>query len=231
MSGPKHVLITGAGRGLGRHIALRALEAGYEVTGLARTQGEVGHDDYPMILCDVSDAAAVAAAFRTLRGRPLWGLIAAAGAASMNLHLTTPPETMRRLLSVNLLGTMLCAAEAGRLMARHRQGRIITFSSIAVALGLAGEASYVAAKSGIEGFSRAFAREMAPLGITVNVVAPGPVKTALIRGVPETKIAALGARQVLPGEMTAEDVWHSVSWLLDERSAALSGEVLHVGGV
>ena len=89
----------------------------------------------------------------------------------------------------------------------------------------------MAAKSGIEGFSRAFAREMAPLGITVNVVAPGPVKTALIRGVPETKIAALRARQVLPGEMTAEDVWHSVSWLLDERSAALSGEVLHVGGV
>lgn len=231
MSSPKHIVITGAGRGIGRHLALRALEAGYEVTGLARTRGEVGHDDYPMILCDVSDASAVAAAFGTLRKRPLWGLIAAAGAASMNLHLTTPPETMRRLLSVNLLGTMLCCAEAGRLMARRRQGRIITFSSIAVALGLAGEASYVAAKAGIEGFSRAFAREMAPLGVTVNVVAPGPVDTALIRGVPEAKIAALRARQVLPGAVTAEDVWRSVSWLLDENGAAVSGEVLHVGGV
>ena len=138
---------------------------------------------------------------------------------------------MRHLVACNLLGTMYCSAEAGRIFARRRAGRIITFSSIAVALGLEGEASYVAAKAGVEGFTRAFAREMAAFGVTVNAVAPGPIPTRLIAGVPEEKIVALRARQILPRPLAADDVWNVVSWLLEERSASLSGEVLHVGGV
>ena len=149
----------------------------------------------------------------------------------MNLHLTTPPQTMHKLIACNLLGSMHCCAEAGKMFVRRKAGRIINFSSIAVALGLEGESTYVAAKAGVEAFTRAFAREMAPFGVTVNAVAPGPIPTKLIAGVPEEKIAALRKRQVLPRSLSPEDVWQVVSWLLDERSASLSGEVLHVGGV
>lgn len=229
MSEKKHILVTGAGRGLGYHLALRALEAGYEVTGLARTADTTLA--FPMISCDVSDPAAVAQVFREMRKRPLWAVINAAGVAAMNLVLTTPTKTMQNVLSVNLLGTMYCCAEAGRQLVRQKKGRIINFSSIAAALGLEGEASYVAAKAGVEGFTRAFAREMAPFGVTVNAVAPGPIATRLIAGVPEEKIAALRARQVLPRELTAEDVWQVVAWLLHEDSGMISGEILHVGGV
>lgn len=225
----KHIVITGASRGLGLHMAHKALEEGYLVTGLARTPAEDA--TFPMLACDVTDPASVARSFAALRAQPLWALINAAGAASMNLHLTTPPETMRQLVACNLLGTMYCSAEAGRLLVRRRGGRIITFSSIAVALGLDGEAGYAAAKAGVEAFTRAFAREMAAFGVTVNAVAPGPIPTRLIAGVPEEKIAALRTRQILPRPLTEDDVWNVVSWLLEERSAALSGEVLHVGGV
>ncbi len=228
MAEGRHIVITGASRGLGLHMARKALVEGYSVTGLARTPDE--NAGFPMLACDVTNPADVARCFAALRKQPLWALINAAGAASMNLHLTTPPETMRHLVACNLLGTMYCSAEGGRIFARRRAGRIITFSSIAVALGLEGEASYVAAKAGVEGFTRAFAREMAAFGVTVNAVAPGPIPTRLIAGVPEEKIAALRARQILPRPLVADDVWNVVSWLLEERSASLSGEVLHVGG-
>ena len=229
MAEGRHIVITGASRGLGLHMARKALAEGYSVTGLARTPDE--NAGFPMLACDVTNPTDVARCFAALRKQPLWALINAAGAASMNLHLTTPPETMRHLVACNLLGTMYCSAEAGRIFARRRAGRIITFSSIAVALGLEGEASYVAAKAGVEGFTRAFAREMAAFGVTVNAVAPGPIPTRLIAGVPEEKIVALRARQILPRPLAADDVWNVVSWLLEERSASRSGEVLHVGGV
>ena len=229
MAEGRHIVITGASRGLGLHMARKALAEGYSVTGLARTPDE--NAGFPMLACDVTNPTDVARCFAALRKQPLWALINAAGAASMNLHLTTPPETMRHLVACNLLGPMYCSAEAGRIFARRRAGRIITFSSIAVALGLEGEASYVAAKAGVEGFTRAFAREMAAFGVTVNAVAPGPIPTRLIAGVPEEKIVALRARQILPRPLAADDVWNVVSWLLEERSASLSGEVLHVGGV
>lgn len=225
----KHLVISGASRGLGLYMAQSALKEGYGVTGLARTPNSDA--DFPILLCDVGDSASVTRCFIELCKVPLWGLINAAGAASMNLHLTTPPQTMQNLITCNLLGSMYCCAEAGKIFARRKAGRIVNFSSIAVALGLEGETAYVAAKAGVEGFTRAFAREMAPFGVTVNAVAPGPVPTKLIAGVPEEKIVALRKRQVLPRPLNPEDVWNVVSWLLDERSSSLSGEVLHVGGV
>lgn len=229
MAQRKHLVITGASRGLGRFMAGCAIREGYAVTGLARTLVEDA--DIPMLACDVTNPEDVVRCFASLRKLPLWGLINAAGAASMNLLLTTPTATMRKLVSCNLLGTMYCCAEAGKIFVRRKAGRIINLSSIAVALGLQGEAAYVAAKAGVEGFTRAFAREMAPFGVTVNAVAPGPVPTALTAGVPESKLEELRRRQVLPRPLTPEDVWKSVSLLLDERSDALSGEILHVGGV
>lgn len=229
MSASKHLIITGASRGLGRHLALKALSEGYSVTGLARTPSTDA--DFPISICDVTDPADVARGFAALRKEPLWALINAAGAAAMNLHISTPYQTMQAVIACNLLGTMYCCAEAGRLFVRRKAGRIINFSSIAASLGLEGETAYVAAKAGVEGFTRAFAREMAPFGVTVNAVAPGPIPTSLIAGVPEEKINALRKRQVIPSPLTPDDVWNVVSLLLDERSASLSGEIFHVGGV
>lgn len=222
------LVITGASRGIGLHLGRRALDCGYEVIALARTPAP--ESLFRFHECDVTKPAAVAKIFAELRSENVYGLINAAGVAAMNLHITTPVKTMQRVISCNLLGAMYCCAEAGRILARKKNGRIINFSSIAVALGLAGEASYVAAKAGIEGFTRAFAREMAPFGVTVNAIAPGPVKTALIAGVPETKIAALRKRQVIQRPLELEELWHIAKWLLSAESASISGDILRAGG-
>ncbi len=225
----RHVVITGVSGGVGRHLAMRAMQEGYDVTGLCRTPPP----DMPCetLACDVAMADQVAACFARLRHVPLWGVINAAGIASMNLAVTTPPETMRRIVEVNLLGTMYCSAQAGRLLARRKGGRIINFSSIAVALGLEGESAYVAAKAGVEGFTRAFSREMSSWGVTVNAVAPGPIPTQLTAKVPQSKLDALVERQVIRRQCALDDVWKTVRWLLDDASGMVSGQCLHVGGV
>jgi 3-oxoacyl-[acyl-carrier protein] reductase len=158
-------------------------------------------------------------------------LINAAGIAAMNLLLTTPSQTIKRIVETNLLGTIYASQVVSHALVRRGGGRIINFSSIAVAIGLQGESVYVASKAGVEGFTRSFAREMAPHGVTVNAIAPGPIDTDLIANVPSEKLQAITDRQIIPRKASVEDVWQIVRILLSPESAMLSGQVLHVGGV
>jgi len=223
------IIVTGASRGLGRAICERLLDGGHEVLGLAR---HVERCSFPAMACDVSEAGPVKEIARKLRARrdQVVALINAAGVASMNLALTTPPATAARIISTNLLGTIYCCQSIAPLMVRRRSGSIINFSTIAVALGLAGESVYAASKAGVEAFSRSFAREMAPFEIRVNCIAPGPIMTDLIAGVPEEKIDEIVRRQVISKRFGPEAVCDLVELLLDPRSASLSGQVLRVGG-
>ena len=116
-------------------------------------------------------------------------------------------------------------------MMRKRKGKIINFSTIAVHLGLKGESIYAASKAGVEGFSKSFAREMADFNISVNCIAPGPIKTDLIKGVSQNKIDNIISQQIIQKQFQKSDVCDLVDMLLDERSSSLSGQVLHIGGV
>lgn len=223
------VIVTGASRGIGSYCANQLHTAGYRVIGIAR------HFDsnpaFEVRTVDVADHSALAAAFEDLRrDRTVYALINAAGIAAMNLLLTTPPHTIKRIIDTNLLGTIYSSQLVAHALVRRGNGRIINFSSIAVTIGLQGEAAYVASKAGVEGFSRSFAREMAPHGVTVNAIAPGPVDTDLIAGVPSAKLQAIVDRQVIPRKASLEDIWQIVRMLLAPESAMLSGQVFHVGG-
>jgi 3-oxoacyl-[acyl-carrier protein] reductase len=223
------IVVTGASRGLGCHIATAAHEAGYRVIGLARDA--VHGRPYEVRACDVSDPQQVSATFRSLRSEPgLYGLVNAAGVASLNLVLTTPAETMQHIVGVNLLGTMYCCGAMGRILAKRKEGRVVNFSTIAVSLALKGEAVYVGSKAGVEGFSRAFAREMADFGVTVNTVAPGPVDTDLTRKVPPDQIESVVSAQIIPRMGDPGDVWDAVCFLLTEQARMISGQVIHIGG-
>lgn len=229
MTDAKTIVVTGASRGLGAQIAKRASEAGYRVVGLARAGAD--GDGYDIRACDVADADQVHGFFRDMRkDKSFFGLINAAGVASMNLLAAMPPATVQKIVDINLTGTINCCAAAAKPLCRLKRGRIINFSTIAVPLGLKGEAVYVASKAGIEGFTRSFAREMGDFGITVNAVAPGPIPTDLIRKVPEASIADLISRQIITEQATPDDVWDVVSLLLDDRAKMVTGETIHVGG-
>jgi 3-oxoacyl-[acyl-carrier protein] reductase len=187
---------------------------------------------YEARTADVSDHSSLNTALQDLRrDQSVYALINAAGIAAMNLLLTTPSQTIKRIVETNLLGTIYASQVVSHALVRRGGGRIINFSSIAVAIGLQGESVYVASKAGVEGFTRSFAREMAPHGVTVNAIAPGPIDTDLIANVPSEKLQAITDRQIIPRKASVEDVWQIVRILLSPESAMLSGQVFHVGGV
>ena len=224
------IIVTGASRGLGRAICARLLSLDHEVLGLAR---EVTPLPFSALACDVASYEQVRAIAQTLRGRgeQISALINAAGIASMNLALTTPSEVSKRIIETNLLGTIYCCQHFGPLMIRNKLGSIINFSTIAVALGLKGESIYAASKAGVESFTRSFAREMSDFNVNVNCIAPGPIATDLLRGVSSAQIAEIVSRQIITRQFTPDAVCDLVELLLSPQSRALSGEILHVGGV
>ena len=223
------IIVTGASRGLGRSVAERLISSGREVLSLSRTSEGAPGDS---VTCDVSDYEAVKTVAQSLRKerREIEGLVNAAGIASMNLAVTTPPSMTQKLIQTNLAGTIHCCQLFAPLMIRKKAGSIINFSTIAVTLGLKGESIYAASKAGVEGFSRAFAREMADFDIRVNCIAPGPIKTDLLKGVSDEQIDAIVAQQILPKLFLPDDIADLCEFLLGPQSQSLSGQVLKVGG-
>lgn len=223
------VIITGAGRGLGKVIGRRLVDSGQEVVGVTR---ETTHSEFPLEICDVTNYEDLARLAKSLKkaGRGISGLVNCAGVASMNLAILTPPEITQKIVQVNLVGTIFACQTFSPLLIRRGGGSIINFSTIAVPLGLEGESVYVGSKAGVEAFSRVLSRELAPFSIRVNCVAPGPIPTDLIRCVPQEKVQAIVRRQVLQEQFSPDDVAELVEGLLGEKFRSLSGQVLSVGG-
>jgi 3-oxoacyl-[acyl-carrier protein] reductase len=223
------IVVTGASKGLGRAICERLIEKQIDVFGLARNIDGI---PFASMSCDISSYENVKSVIRTLKtnGVRVDGLVNAAGIASMNLAVTTPPITAQNIINTNLLGTIYCCQLFAPLMLRNKQGTIINFSTIAVALGLKGESIYAASKAGVEAFTRSFAREMADFNITVNCIAPGPIQTALLKGITPDQVRRIVAQQIIPHQFKPNSVADLVELLIDKRSSSLSGQVLHVGG-
>ena len=224
------IIVTGASRGLGQAISKRLIEKGEEVIGLARS---VRGMTIEAIECDVSDYTSVKNTSKEIKKmkKPIKAFINAAGVASMNMAVTTNSSTVQRLIQTNLVGTIYCCQLFAPIMLRQKFGSFINFSTIAVALALKGESVYAASKAGVETFSRAFAREVADFNVRVNCIAPGPIRTDLLRGITDTQIKKITSQQVIPKQLQKSDVCDFVELLLDEKATSLSGQVLNVGGV
>jgi 3-oxoacyl-[acyl-carrier protein] reductase len=224
------IIVTGASRGLGQAITERLVENGEVVLGLARNTDGMNID---AIECDVSDYASVKNASKEVKRmkKSVKAFVNAAGVASMNMAVTTDESTVQKLIQTNLVGTIHCCQLFAPIMLRQKQGSFINFSTIAVALALKGESVYAASKAGVESFSRTFAREMADFNVRVNCIAPGPIRTDLLRGITDTQIEKITSQQVIPKQFQKSDVCDLVELLLDEKAASLSGQVLNLGGV
>ena len=224
------IIVTGASRGLGQAITERLIERGEEVIGLARNTSGLKID---AIECDVSDYASVKNASKEVKRmkKPVKAFINAAGVASMNMAVTTDESTVQKLIQTNLVGTIYCCQLFAPIMLRQKQGSFINFSTIAVALALKGESVYAASKAGVESFSRTFAREMADFNVRVNCIAPGPIRTDLLRGITDAQIEKITSQQIIQKQFQKSDICDLIELLLDEKSTSLSGQVLNVGGV
>jgi 3-oxoacyl-[acyl-carrier protein] reductase len=192
---PPVALITGSSRGLGLALAERLVAEGWLVHGFARGPQPFQHERFRAHVVDVTDEAAVrvAVAGVAAEGR-IDFLVNNAGAASMNAFLLTPGEVAAALMRVNYLGTFHCLQAAGKVMVRQRAGMILNLTTVAVPLGLEGEAAYVASKAAVEALTRVVGAELAPQGVRVYAVGLGPVDTVLTRAVPSEKLRALNEK-------------------------------------
>lgn len=226
-------LITGTRKGIGKYLSEYYAAKGHNVIGCSRAAPEWSLDGYCHYEADVSDEKAVTKMFSEIRknyGR-LDNLINNAGIASMNHALLTPLSSVHNVLNTNVVGTFLFCREAAKLMQRQKHGRIINFATVATPLKLEGEAIYASSKAAIVTLTQILAKEFAPWNITVNAVGPTPIKTDLIRGVPESKMEALIARQAICEYGTFEDVSNVIDFYLKPESSFVTGQVIYLGGV
>jgi 3-oxoacyl-[acyl-carrier protein] reductase len=226
-------LITGTRKGIGRYLAEHYVNAGHRVIGCSRQPADWQHDNYTHVQADVADEVQVKELFAQVRkdfGR-VDNLLNNAGIAAMNHSLLTPFATVRRVMETNLGGTFLFSREAGKMMQRTRSGRIVNFTTVAVALKLEGEAAYVASKAAVQALTEVMARELGQFGVTVNAIGPVPIETDLIRAVPKDKIAALVERQAIKRLGTYEDVANVCDFFLRPESGFITGQTIYLGGV
>ena len=226
-------LITGTRKGIGKYLVEHYITRGHLVVGCSREVPDWTIQGYKHYEADVSDEKAVLQIFSGIRkeyGR-LDNLINNAGIASMNHTILTPLSSVHSVLNTNVVGTFLFCREAAKLMQKNKYGRIVNFATVATPLKLEGEALYAASKAAVVTLTQILAREFADLGITVNAVGPTPIKTDLIRGVPQAKMDSLLSRQAIREYGTFEDVSNVIDFYLMPESRFVTGQVIYLGGV
>lgn len=225
------IIVSGASKGIGKYISENLSSSkNYEILGLSRTRIKSNFDT---IECDITDFKSLKNISLKLKkdNLKIEAIINVAGIASMNMALTTNHDTVKNIINTNLLGTInMCQAFAPNLI-RQRKGSIINFSTIAVPLSIKGESIYAASKSGVETFSKVFAREMSDFNIRVNCIAPGPIKTDLLKGISDKQINDIVKKQIIPKRFDKSDILNLVKFLISDNSSSLSGQILNVGGV
>ncbi|MCK9558712.1 MAG: SDR family oxidoreductase [Candidatus Cloacimonetes bacterium] len=230
---PQITLITGTRKGIGKYLVEHYITRGHLVVGCSREVPDWTIQGYKHYEADVSDEKAVLQIFSGIRkeyGR-LDNLINNAGIASMNHTILTPLSSVHSVLNTNVVGTFLFCREAAKLMQKNKYGRIVNFATVATPLKLEGEALYAASKAAVVTLTQILAREFADLGITVNAVGPTPIKTDLIRGVPQAKMDSLLSRQAIREYGTFEDVSNVIDFYLMPESRFVTGQVIYLGGV
>ena len=241
-SDPRVAFVTGGSRGIGREIVVTLAGAGHPVgfcyggdeAGANETQAAV--DDLGVkavaVRADVTDTAAVDAAFKEVEATfgPVTVLVNNAGIARDGLFVRMSDANWHDVLETNLTGAFNTMRRAAPGMMKQRYGRIVNVSSVAGQIGQAGQANYSAAKAGLLGLTRSVARELAPRGITCNVVAPGPIVTAMTDTMPPDWRAKAEAAVPLGRFGTAHECAAVIAFLCSPDAGYVTGALVPVDG-
>lgn len=237
----KVVVVTGAGRGIGKAIALRLAGEGASVAACGRTLANV-----EAVAAEISKAGAKALAYAVdvVDGKQVgetcekilkdFGrvdiLVNNAGVTRDQLLMRMSDEEWDAVLDTNLKGAFHFTKALSRSMLKQRSGRIINITSIIGLTGNAGQSNYAASKAGLIGFTKSVARELASRGITANAVAPGFIETDMTAALGAAATEALKGRITLGRLGTGEDVANAVLFLASDLASYVTGQVITVDG-
>ncbi|MCR6713498.1 MAG: 3-oxoacyl-ACP reductase FabG [Demequina sp.] len=226
----RHVLVTGATRGIGRAIAETFVAAGDTVTTIYRggnlpegVDGAIG---------DISDSDSVNAAFDELEARHgrVRVLIANAGITKDGLLMRMSDEDFEDVINVNLTGTFRTVRRAVNSMMREKYGRIVMIGSVVGLLGNPGQVNYSASKAALVGMARSITREVGSRGITANVIAPGFIETAMTAELGDDLVAQYKANIPARRFGSVDDVAAAALFLASDAAGYVSGAVIPVDG-
>ncbi len=231
MSSPRVVLVTGAGRGIGRAIAEAFVAAGETVAVLVRREGDAPEGAHGYV-ADVTDAAAVDAAFTAIEADlgKVEVLVANAGVTRDGLLMRMSDDDFDAVIDTNLRGTFNVVRRASTGMIRLRRGRIVMIGSVVGLYGGAGQVNYAASKAALVGMARSITRELGGRGVTANVVAPGFVETDMTAALPEDTQKQYKAAIPAGRFASVDEISGVVQFLASDAAGYISGAVIPVDG-
>jgi 3-oxoacyl-[acyl-carrier protein] reductase len=237
----RNVIVTGGSRGLGLGIAKKLAVSGFRAIVIARSETEklsaamqqVAHDDqgalhfYPF---DLSNISAIPGLVKTLRAEfgALYGLVNNAGLGTGGVLANMQDKHIEQLVHLNVLSPIALTKYVVRSMMTGSGGRIVNLSSVVSFTGYSGLSVYSATKASLTGFTRSLARELGPLGITVNAVAPGFIDTEMTHDLSPDHRAKIARRSALQRMAEVEDVANAVDFLFGDKARNITGTVMTV---
>jgi 3-oxoacyl-[acyl-carrier protein] reductase len=233
----RSVIVTGGSRGLGLAIVLALTAEGYQVIAVARSQTadllagiEAAAGRLHFRACDLSRTAELGSFVGTLRKEfgPLYGLVNNAGIGTAGVLSMMPEDQIEALIRLNTVAPVVMTKHVLRSMMVERAGRIINMASIVASTGYSGLSVYSATKAALLGFTRSLAREVGPLDITVNAIAPGFIATEMTHTLDEKQRDQIARRSALKRMAGADDVAGAVLYLMSDSARNITGTTLTV---
>ncbi len=236
----KTALITGAGRGIGKTIAVKLAKLGSDIaladmnpiSDYVLKEIEENGTRCLTYKLDVTNADDVDSVVKKIIDETggIHILVNNAGITQDNLFMRMKPEQWLQVIDVNLNGVFHVTKSVIRTMVKQHSGRIINISSVVGFSGNPGQVNYSSTKSGLIGFTKSLSREVGTRGITVNAVAPGFINTAMTQTLNESQQQAILSQIPLGRMGEVDDIANAVAFLASEEASYITGTVLHVNG-